>query len=507
VVTGAGGLNGTYEARVSFDMTSFTFPSTLAPSRTDISSILKAVTDTTITSGEIRLEDLRCGLFDNAVIEIFIVNYEDISQGTLDLIKGNWGDVKLKDGGFAVDVRSQAERLRKRFVDVFSLNCRVDLFSAECGLSSADFTESSFVETVVSQLDVDLPTGKSLVTVQVDVLVDAAAETDTAPQKASERRVVSEGQGDNGVIWTPGTDPDPLDMQVDGFPAILKLVQVTQTEDGTPRRPFQIATTAELNSVRNNVYASYALVNDIDMVAFGTWTPIPNFYGQIDGRGYIIDNLDVDLGAAADPSGLIDVLEQGAVIRRLGIENSDFRGTDTAQRRGAFAVTMEPASAIIDCYSFNCSFDGNNMGGIASRMLGGNSAWLRGPVIMRCWSANIMQTGSASAGTNGLVIASPAAAVSLIDTFGDNEYSQDNGGVEINSPNGGIPTSDLGTRGLTTVNMQLRASYVAGGDPEEPGGGSGDLYTTLVPIGFQWGSPWMVDDGSGYPQLIEQAVI
>jgi hypothetical protein len=55
--------------------------------------------------------------------------------------------------------------------------------------------------------------------------------------------------------------------------------------------------------------------------------------------------------------------------------------------------------------------------------------------------------------------------------------------------------------------MQLRASYVAGGDPEEPGGGSGDLYTTLVPIGFQWGSPWMVDDGSGYPQLIEQAVI
>ncbi len=507
VVTGSGALNGTYVAIAAFTSKTFTFMANLAPSRAELSSVLKDVTDTMLTADDIPVEDLRCGLFDNSAVEIFLVNFEDISQGTLDLVKGNWGDVVIVDSRFTVEVRSLAERLRKRFVNLFSPDCRVDLFSAECGLSAAAFLEDSFVDTVVSQVIIDLPTGASILTRQLDTLADATTETDTVSQKAATRRIAQEGMTDSGVIWTPGTDPDPVDLKLDGFPAVLKLVKVTTTEDGTPRRPFLVANTTDFNNIRNNIYACYALTADLDFVAFGTWTPIPIFYGVIDGRGHVISNLDSDLVASTLNNALVGELEQGGVIRRLGVEDSDFRGTNTTVERAAFAAVMRPGSLIADCYSFNCNFDGNEMGGIASDLINGNGTTLRDPVILRCWAANIMVTGTAGATTNGVVCApATGGGVGIQNTFGDNAYSQDNAGVEIASGTSGLNANDSGSRVFGSTAMQTRATYTSGGSQEAPVATAGDMFDTLPLAPFLWGAPWRIDDTNDYPRLIPQDV-
>lgn len=75
--------------------------------------------------------------------------------------------------------------------------------------------------------------------------------------------------------------------------------------DGSPEDPYQIASADQLNNIRNHLSASYILMNDIDLSAYGVdydegkgWQPIGNegtrFQGSFDGKGYTISNLYIN---------------------------------------------------------------------------------------------------------------------------------------------------------------------------------------------------------------------
>ena len=53
-----------------------------------------------------------------------------------------------------------------------------------------------------------------------------------------------------------------------------------------------IFTRAELDAIRNNPGGSYILMNDIDLSG-KNWTPIPEFWGTLDGNGHSIDNMTI----------------------------------------------------------------------------------------------------------------------------------------------------------------------------------------------------------------------
>lgn len=69
--------------------------------------------------------------------------------------------------------------------------------------------------------------------------------------------------------------------------------------NGTVENPYQISTAEQLDAVRNDLSASYVLVNDIDLSGFESWEPIGNldqpFEGTFDGNLYIIKNLKIIL--------------------------------------------------------------------------------------------------------------------------------------------------------------------------------------------------------------------
>ena len=54
-----------------------------------------------------------------------------------------------------------------------------------------------------------------------------------------------------------------------------------------------IYTRAELDAIRNNPGGSYILMNDIDLSG-ENWTPIPEFWGTLDGNGHSIDNMTIN---------------------------------------------------------------------------------------------------------------------------------------------------------------------------------------------------------------------
>ena len=66
---------------------------------------------------------------------------------------------------------------------------------------------------------------------------------------------------------------------------------------GTIEEPYIISTPGDLDQVREDGSAHYALGNDIDMSQFfGYFKPIAEFTGTIDGRGYSINNLKINSG-------------------------------------------------------------------------------------------------------------------------------------------------------------------------------------------------------------------
>lgn len=68
--------------------------------------------------------------------------------------------------------------------------------------------------------------------------------------------------------------------------------------NGTAASPYQIKTPEQLNEIRNYLGNHFILQNDIDLSqSYKTenWTPIVDFHGSIDGDGYKIKGLAVDL--------------------------------------------------------------------------------------------------------------------------------------------------------------------------------------------------------------------
>ena len=171
---------------------------------------------------------------------------------------------------------------------------------------------------------------------------------------------------------------------------------------GTPEDPYQIATAEQLDAIRNNLGASYVLVNDIDLSNYGNWVPIgwsfdPNpspgstfFYGTLDGQNHSISNLTINYDAfVADSSnpclnrlGLFYEIHAnlgnfgdgwvriGGIVKNLNLDNINFSTTtEPLPRSGGIAGYTLGRVLISNC---------NVSGSISDSATTGNSSTLGG---------------------------------------------------------------------------------------------------------------------------------
>lgn len=90
-----------------------------------------------LSSASLNESDLAAGLYDDAQIEIWRVNWSDISQRVL-MRKGNLGEVKRGKSAFAAEMRGLAHILNQPVGRAYGYSCDADLGDARCTVNLAD---------------------------------------------------------------------------------------------------------------------------------------------------------------------------------------------------------------------------------------------------------------------------------------------------------------------------------------------------------------------------------
>jgi uncharacterized phage protein (TIGR02218 family) len=166
-----------YKADGSFSSRFLENTASLRENNFEISGILD--------SSAIDESDLKAGLYDHARIDVFTVNWADVSQGAIYMRRGWLGEVTLAGGKYVADLGGLHDLLQRRIGDVYTPECRYDFGDARCGINS---------ETLK-------------VTGAVTGVIDSATFIDTARSEAD--GIFNYGK----LVWTSGANAG-LSMEV-----------------------------------------------------------------------------------------------------------------------------------------------------------------------------------------------------------------------------------------------------------------------------------------------------
>lgn len=119
----------TYEAAGGFTASALEHSSGLAVDNLDVAGAL--------SSARIDEGDLAAGLYDDAEVEIWRVNWQAPAERVL-LRKGNIGEVTRGRGSFTAELRGLAHRLNQPTGRIFQYGCDADLGDARCGIDLAN---------------------------------------------------------------------------------------------------------------------------------------------------------------------------------------------------------------------------------------------------------------------------------------------------------------------------------------------------------------------------------
>lgn len=98
----------------------------------------------------ITASDLNGGKYDYAQVEIFEVNYTDLTQGKLKLRTGTLGEVSTGIISFEAELRGLTQHLQQTIGRVYQKRCDADFGDARCGINIALHTITGEVTAVTS---------------------------------------------------------------------------------------------------------------------------------------------------------------------------------------------------------------------------------------------------------------------------------------------------------------------------------------------------------------------
>jgi uncharacterized phage protein (TIGR02218 family) len=95
-------------------------------------------------------DDVRAGRWDYAQVEIFMVNYADLTMGRLPLRKGTLGEVTVGKTQFRAELRGLTQNLSEASGRLQLPACDADLGDARCGVDLDTFPDGRVSATIVS---------------------------------------------------------------------------------------------------------------------------------------------------------------------------------------------------------------------------------------------------------------------------------------------------------------------------------------------------------------------
>lgn len=121
--------------------------------RTDIASandlsVDNLEVDGLLESPSITEADLHAGIWDNAAIEVFVVNYLDLTMGKLIVRIGNIGEVTVSRGKFTAELRGLMQRYSRQVIQLTQPGCRAELYDTRCKVDPTSFTVTGAITGV-----------------------------------------------------------------------------------------------------------------------------------------------------------------------------------------------------------------------------------------------------------------------------------------------------------------------------------------------------------------------
>ena len=139
LVRGDGAVQGftDHDRALSFDGTLYQAASGFTAS--EVQSGLGLTVDNLTLAGALSAAtlneaDLAAGLYDNAALDIWRVNWADVAQRVL-MRSGSLGEVTRSGGAFAAEIRGLAQALNQPVGRAFGHLCDADLGDGRCGLA------------------------------------------------------------------------------------------------------------------------------------------------------------------------------------------------------------------------------------------------------------------------------------------------------------------------------------------------------------------------------------
>lgn len=106
--------------------------------------------DGALSSDTINEDDLAAGMYDGAGVELFWVNWADVSERVL-VSKGSIGEVKRMQTAFTAELRSQSDKMGQRTGRTYQRYCDADLGDSRCkiNLESSTYKGTGTVTAVI----------------------------------------------------------------------------------------------------------------------------------------------------------------------------------------------------------------------------------------------------------------------------------------------------------------------------------------------------------------------
>jgi uncharacterized phage protein (TIGR02218 family) len=163
--------------------------------------------ESALTSDRLNEDDLAAGLYDDAGVEIWRVNWQDVSQRVL-MRSGSLGEVRRSGLAFTAEVRGLAHYLQQPKGRLFQYGCDADLGDARCTVDLDDPTYRG-EGSVAAVSSARLFTATGLSGFAVDWFTRGLLTFTSGANQGRAQEVKRHGEGDPASIelWQPMAQP------------------------------------------------------------------------------------------------------------------------------------------------------------------------------------------------------------------------------------------------------------------------------------------------------------
>lgn len=201
--------NTLYVANTTFNQSATEYTSSLSVDNFELEGVLNT-NDGTLSANSnslISLADITAGVWDNTKLKVYIINFEDLSQGALMETSGTFGKFSTTRNKFKVEFRGATEFLNTQIIKLTQPLCNANFCDKRCGLVKArldkTISEANRPEAIRNEM---LAKGY-MVLGTVEKIIDNRTFIDSKRTETNSQRVkavTSITKGTRTTIYAPG---------------------------------------------------------------------------------------------------------------------------------------------------------------------------------------------------------------------------------------------------------------------------------------------------------------